>query len=206
MDAGRLSAGVTPAAFAEQLFEGGVTLLQYRDKTQFGKSLLAEAQAIKRVAAAFPGVQLILNDRPDFAVAAGFNGAHLGQGDLSPRGARVLCKPPRIIGISTHNDAQLIAAEAQPVDYIAIGPVYSTSSKENPDPVVGLEGVRRARALTAKPLVAIGGITLANCREVIAAGADAVAVISELLATPQETAQEFIRRMEQRAEENQLLG
>ncbi len=110
-----------------------------------------------------------------------------------PRGARVLCKPPRIVGISTHNDEQVTAADAQPVDYIAIGPVYATNSKANPDPVVGLEGVRRARGLTSKPLVAIGGITLANCQEVIAAGADAVAVISELLAAPRKTTEEFIR-------------
>lgn len=193
VDAGRMLSGVTTVAFAAELMAGGVTLLQYRNKTQLGKDLLAEAQAIKRASAAYPDIQLIMNDRADFAVAANFNGVHLGQDDFSPRGARMLCKPPRIVGISTHNDAQVIAAEAQPVDYIAIGPVFPTGSKANPDPVVGLGGVRRARALTAKPLVAIGGITRANCREVIAAGADAVAVIGELLHTPRKTSEEFIR-------------
>ncbi len=185
--------GVTAAAFAEELFQGGATLLQYRNKTQLGKIILAEAQALKRAAASYQTIRLIMNDRPDFAVAAGFDGVHLGQDDLSPRGARVLCKPPRIIGVSTHTSAQVSAADAQPVDYIAIGPVFATASKTTPEPVVGLEGVRQARALTTKPLVAIGGITLANCTDVIAAGADAVAVIAELLPTPRKTAAEFIR-------------
>ncbi|MEO5937336.1 MAG: thiamine phosphate synthase [Terriglobales bacterium] len=193
VDAGRMPQGMTAVAFAEELMTGGATLLQYRNKTQLGKDLLAQAQAIKRVSAGFKNIQLIMNDRADFAVAANFNGVHLGQDDFSPRGARMLCRPPRIVGLSTHNDAQVIAAETQPVDYIAIGPVFSTESKANPDPVVGLDGVRRARALTTKPLVAIGGITLANCREVIAAGADTVAVISELLKSPRKTAEEFIR-------------
>ena len=193
VDAGRMPSGMTTAAFAEELMAGGATLLQYRNKTQFGKDLLAEALAIKSASAAFQNIQLIMNDRADFAIAANFDGVHLGQDDFSPRGARMLCKPPRIVGISTHNDAQVIAAEVQPVDYVAIGPVFPTGSKANPDPVVGLEGVRRARELTTKPLVAIGGITLANCREVIAAGADAVAVIGELLHAPRKTAAEFIR-------------
>jgi thiamine-phosphate pyrophosphorylase len=193
VDAGRLSPGVTAATFAEELFRGGARWVQYRNKTQHGNILLAEAVAIKRAAASYRDVRLIMNDRPDFAVAAGFDGVHLGQEDFSPRGARVVCKPPRIVGISTHNEAQVRAADVQPVDYIAIGPVYATKSKADPDPVVGLEGVKRARALTSKPLVAIGGVTLANCRDVIAAGADAVAVIAELLATPRMTTEEFLR-------------
>ena len=183
---------MSAAAFSEELIRGGATLLQYRNKTQQGRELLADAQAMKRVAGEHPTVQLIMNDRADLCLAAGFDGVHLGQDDISPKGARMLCKPPMIVGVSTHNPEQIEAANGQPVDYIAIGPVFATASKANPDPVVGLEGVRRARTLTAKPLVAIGGITRANCREVIEAGADSIAVISDLLNEPRRATEEFL--------------
>ncbi|HUS18336.1 MAG TPA: thiamine phosphate synthase [Terriglobales bacterium] len=193
IDAERLSPGMTVAAFATELIAGGARLLQYRNKTQSGKTLLADAAMLKAAAEGHPEVRLIMNDRADLCIAAHFNGVHLGQDDLSPAGARVLCKPPMLVGLSTHKVAQVRAGDQEPVDYIAIGPVFATGSKMNPDPVVGLEGVRAARKLTGKPLVAIGGITRENCRSVMEAGADSVAVISGLLADPRKTTEEFIR-------------
>lgn len=138
-------------------------------------------------------VRLIMNDRADFCLAADFDGVHVGQDDLSPESVRKIIGPDRWLGISTHNPEQLRDAELTSADSVAIGPVFATSSKENPDPVVGLEGVRRARALTRKPLVAIGGITRANALSVIEAGADSVAVISDLLREPRKSAEEFLR-------------
>ncbi len=138
-------------------------------------------------------VQLIMNDRADLCLAAEFDGVHVGQDDLSPESVRRIIGPDRWLGVSTHNPAQLREADLTSADYLAIGPVFATSSKDKPDPVVGLEGVRRARALTRKPLVAIGGITRANAASVIAAGADSVAVISDLLRDPRKSAEEFLR-------------
>ncbi len=132
-----------------------------------------------------------MNDRADLCLAAGFDGVHLGQDDLSPEGARKVIGTDLWLGVSTHNPEQLVQADQSTADYLAIGPVFSTRSKANPDPVIGLEGVRRARALTRKPLVAIGGITRENCRSVIEAGADAVAVISDLIRDPRKSAEEF---------------
>lgn len=138
-------------------------------------------------------VRLIMNDRADLCLAAEFDGVHVGQDDLSPESVRKIIGPNRWLGVSTHNPEQLSQAELTSADYLAIGPVFATSSKEKPDPVVGLEGVRRARALTRKPLVAIGGITRANAASVIEAGADSVAVISDLLRDPRKSAEEFFR-------------
>ena len=151
---------------------------------------------------ATPRATLIINDRVDICLAADADGVHLGQDDLSPAAARQIFDSVdsvkdgkiRIIGFSTHNLAQVIEADALPVDYIAIGPVFATGSKANPDPVVGLEGVRQARRVTQKPLVAIGGITRQNCSQVKAAGgADAVAVISDLLESPAKAVADFLR-------------
>jgi thiamine-phosphate pyrophosphorylase len=136
-----------------------------------------------------------MNDRADLAVAAGLDGVHLGQDDLSADGGRVQLPSPGIIGVSTHNLVQLEAADKTSADYIAYGPIFATSSKANPDPVVGIEGLREARKRTKKPLVAIGGITLENCRQAIDAGADSVAVISALTKEPRRAAEEFLRRM-----------
>jgi len=136
-------------------------------------------------------VRLIMNDRADLCLAAEFDGVHVGQEDLSPESVRTIIGPERWLGVSTHNPEQLREADLTSADYLAIGPVFATSSKERPDPVVGLEGVRRARALTRRPLVAIGGITRANARSVIDAGADSVAVISDLLREPRKSAEEF---------------
>lgn len=134
-----------------------------------------------------------MNDRADLGLAADFDGVHVGQDDLSPESVRKIIGPNRWLGVSTHNPEQVAEADKTSADYLAIGPVFSTSSKEKPDPVVGLEGVRRARQLTGKPLVAIGGITRANAFSVIEAGADSVAVISDLLRDPGKSAEEFFR-------------
>ena len=134
-----------------------------------------------------------MNDRADLCLAADFNGVHVWQDDLLPESVRKIIGPDRWLGISTHNPEQLCEADLTSADYLAIGPVFATSSKDKPDPVVGLEGVRRARGLTRKPLVAIGGITRANAASVIEAGADSVAVISDLLREPRKSAEEFLR-------------
>ncbi len=137
--------------------------------------------------------KLIMNDRADLCVAAEFDGVHVGQDDLSPEGVRKVIGDLRWLGVSTHNPNQLAEADKTTANYLAIGPVFATGSKANPDPVIGLDGVRQARGLTRKPLVAIGGITRANCSDVIAAGADAVAVISDLIREPRKSAEEFFR-------------
>lgn len=137
--------------------------------------------------------QLIMNDRADLCLAAEFDGVHVGQDDLLPESVRKIIGSDRWLGVSTHNPEQLAEAEKTSADYVAIGPVFATMSKEKPDAVVGLEGVRQARQLTRKPLVAIGGITRANAASVIAAGADSVAVISDLLPDPRKSAEEFFR-------------
>jgi len=176
--------------FAEDLLAGGVRLLQYRNKTGSSRQALSHARELRRLAG--QRVRLIMNDRADLCLAAEFDGVHLGQDDLSPAAARRIVGNALWVGVSTHNPGQLAAADQTDADYLAIGPVFPTTSKVNPDPVIGLEGVRAARALTRKPLVAIGGITRANARSVIEAGADSVAVISDLLRHPRRSAQEFL--------------
>lgn len=178
---------------AEQLLGAGVTLLQYRNKNESALRMLDDARELKRLAG--PDVQLIMNDRADLCLASGFSGVHLGQDDLSPEGARAVLGSGFWLGVSAHNPSQLQAADSPSADYLAIGPVFPTASKLNPDPVVGLDGVRRARSLTRKPLVAIGGITPENCASVMAAGADAVAVISSLWREPRKSVEEFFRAM-----------
>jgi thiamine-phosphate pyrophosphorylase len=140
-------------------------------------------------------VQLIFNDRADLAVLSEFDGVHVGQTDLSPEAARSVVGPDRIVGVSTHNEQQLRAAIDSPVDYVAIGPVFPTGSKLNPDPVVGLEGVKLARSLTSKPIVAIGGINRENARYVIGAGASSIAVISAVfgVSDPAKAVREFLK-------------
>ncbi len=179
--------------FANELALGGATFLQLREKQASSREILRLARELRRVLP--QNVRLILNDRADLCVAAGADGVHVGQDDLPPEAARRIVGPERIVGVSTHNPEQVEAADRSPADYIAVRPVFSTSSKENPDPVIGLEGVRRARALTQKPLVAIGGITLENCRSVIDAGADSVAVISDLLPDPRKRTAAFLEKM-----------
>jgi len=176
---------------AEELVAGGVTLLQYRNKSGDARQMLEQAQELKRRLGGF--TELIMDDRADLCVAAGFDGVHVGQEDLSPAGARKVIGESLWLGGSTHNPEQVKEADKSSADYLAIGPVFSTSSKANPDPVIGLEGVRNARALTRKPLVAIGGINRANFRSVIEAGADSVAVISDLMRDPRKSAEDFFR-------------
>ncbi len=178
-------------ACADELAAGGCTLLQYRNKSGNARLMLEQARDLKKSLG--DSVRLIMNDRADLCLAAEFDGVHVGQDDLSPESVRTIIGPDRWLGVSTHNPEQLREADLTSADYLAIGPVFATSSKEKPDPVVGLDGVRRARALTRKPLVAIGGITRANAAAVIEAGADSVAVISDLLREPRKSAEEFFR-------------
>jgi thiamine-phosphate pyrophosphorylase len=179
------------AIFAEELIDGGCTLLQYRNKSGNSPMMLDQARELKRRVGG--KVKLIMNDRADLALAAEFDGVHVGQDDLSAESVRKIIGPERWLGVSTHNPEQLQEADLTSADYLAIGPVFSTSSKDRPDPVVGLEGVRRARQLTRKPVVAIGGITRGNAASVVEAGADSVAVISDLLREPRKSAEEFFR-------------
>jgi len=180
--------------FARDLVSGGVTLLQYRNKEGMTREMMAHALEIKRVVEG--KAALIMNDRADLCVAAGFEGVHLGQDDLPADAARLVVGSGRWIGVSTHNRDQVAEADAGPADYIAIGPVFPTSGKKNPDQLVGLEGVRMAREITKKPLVAIGGITRKTAKSVIEAGADCVAVISDLLSSPKKVSEEFLRSLE----------
>ena len=165
---------------------GGATFLQLREKHLSPREFYREAEAALRVARS-AGVRLIINDRVDIALALLTAGVHLGQSDLPPAAARELLGDEAIIGFSTHSVEQASVAARLPIDYLAIGPIFTTSSKENPDPVVGLDGLRRAREMTGDiPLVAIGGIRFENIEEVLAAGADSVACINLLLAEPAE--------------------
>jgi thiamine-phosphate pyrophosphorylase len=178
-------------AFGQELAVGGCTLLQYRNKSGSARVILEHTRQLRqRLGGA---VRLIMNDRADLCLAADFDGVHVGQEDLSPESVRKIIGPERWLGVSTHNPEQLSEADRTSADYLAIGPVFPTLSKDKPDPVVGLDGVRRARQLTRKPLVAIGGITRANAASVIEAGADSVAVISDLLPDPGKSAEEFFR-------------
>jgi thiamine-phosphate pyrophosphorylase len=169
---------------ADQLLAAGVRLVQYRHKTGSARESLHTSREL--VSIAMPHcAQVIVNDRPDIAVLAGAAGVHVGQDDLDVEQARNLVGSAKWVGVSTHNVEQFRRAAATSADYIAVGPVFGTSSKANPDPIVGLALIRQVRALTAKPIVAIGGITLERAPEVIAAGADSIAVISDILRASQ---------------------
>ena len=160
---------------------GGASLIQLREKHVAAREFYEQAKAAIAVAAPW-GVQLLINDRVDIALAVGAHGVHLGQDDMPPDAARKLLGPDAIIGYSTHNIDQAIAATKLPIDYLAIGPIFATTTKSDTEPVVGLEGLRAVReAIGEFPLVAIGGITRESAREVIQAGADSVAGISAFL-------------------------
>src|ERR1700683_1464867 len=191
LDAGCFSDTPSLVAAAEELAAAGVTLIQYRNKSGNARVMLEQARELKTRLGS--SIRLIMNDRADLCLIAEFDGVHVGQEDLLPESVRGIIGAECWLGVSTHNPEQLAEADTTSADYLAIGPVFSTSSKERPDPVVGLEGVCRARALTRKPLVAIGGITRANAASVIEAGADSVAVISDLLREPRKSAEEFFR-------------
>lgn len=173
------SAGVSHVEQVERFARGGAQWVQVRDKRAGARELFDVVVAALLVARPL-GVKVIVNDRVDVALAAGADGAHVGQGDAPAAAAREILGPDRIVGVSTHTTEQAREAAALAVDYVAIGPVFATSTKESPDPVVGLEGVAAARAVVRLPLVAIGGITLDRALSVIGAGADSVAIVSDL--------------------------
>jgi thiamine-phosphate pyrophosphorylase len=182
---------------ARQLADAGVRMLQYRNKTASSRDLL---ESSKRLASELlpRGLRFIVNDRADVAALADASGVHVGQEDLDVEEARVVIGESKLVGISTHNRAQFEQAAATSADYIAVGPIFSTSTKSNPDPVVGTEFVRQVRPLTDKPIVAIGGITLERAAGVVQAGADSVAVISDILRAPDPgaRARQFIEILE----------
>jgi len=178
-----LISGLSHAKQVERLAAGGASFIQLREKRasprEFYEAALEAISVARRLS-----VRIIINDRVDIAMAVGADGVHLGQTDIPPEKARKLLGEKRIIGFSTHTLKQALEADSMPVDYIAIGPVFQTPSKENPDEIVGLEMNSEVRRNIAKPLVAIGGITMQSARAAIDAGADSVAVISDLLSTP----------------------
>ncbi len=170
-------------ACAELLAGCGVHLVQYRNKRAPARELVTGA---RRLAEFFRprGITFLVNDRPDVALLAGATGVHVGQEDLEVEEARKILGLEKWVGVSTHNREQIIRAGQSSADYIAVGPVFPTTTKENPDPVVGMELIREARSLTSKPIVAIGGITLERAAEVVAADADSVVVVSDIWGAP----------------------
>jgi len=160
-----------------------VRLLQYRDKQASTRELLEKSSGIAEVVCP-QGALFFVNDRPDVAYLAGASGVHVGQHDLNAEQARAVLGAEKFVGVSTHNLEQFTAAVATSADYIAVGPVFETRTKANPNTVVGAKLVRRVRALTDKPIVAIGGITLERAAEIVTAGADSVAVISDIFLAP----------------------
>ena len=182
---------------AAQLIGAGVRMLQYRAKDVPAREILETASSLSEFIRNGEA-NFFVNDRPDVAFLAGAHGVHVGQNDVDVEQARAVVGRDRWVGVSTHNPEQFERAAASSADYIAIGPIFDTATKMNPDPVVGTELIRRLRPLTRKPIVAIGGIRLESAAEVIQAGADSVAVISDILgaADPAEQARKFIRRLD----------
>ncbi len=168
---------------AQRLAAAGVCLLQYRNKGASARELFESSKRLSSLLIP-QGVTFVVNDRADVAFAAEASGVHVGQEDLRAEAARSVIGTGKLIGVSTHNLDQFKDAAASSADYVAVGPVFSTSTKANPDPVVGIELIRRVRTLTDKPIVAIGGITMESAGEVIRAGADSIAVISDILLAP----------------------
>jgi thiamine-phosphate pyrophosphorylase len=171
-----------PVQIAQSLFEGGARLIQLRDKNAGAGEFLDRAERV--LALAPPDARIIVNDRVDVARLAGASGVHVGQTDLSPVAARTVLGPERIVGFSTHNLRQALEADRLPVDYIAVGPIFATSTKQNADPVIGLEGLAAISKVVHKAIVAIGGIRIENVPEVLNAGAHSIAVIRDLLDSP----------------------
>ena len=171
VDAANFSTSPELCRFSKELVAGGATLIQYRNKTGSAREILSQTRQLRTLSP--EKTRLIMNDRADLCLAADFDGVHVGQDDLSPAAARIVIKGGKWVGVSTHNLQQAMEADATSADYVAIGPIFATRSKDRPDPIVGLDGLKEIRTTIRKPLVAIGGITLANCRSVIDAGADA---------------------------------
>jgi thiamine-phosphate pyrophosphorylase len=191
-------AGWTLSDFAAACMDGGATLLQLRAKRSSSRDFLAFAEAVVDRATAF-GARVIVNDRADIARLSGAAGVHVGQDDLAPADVRTFVGTTAIVGLSTHSAAQLEAAVTQPVDYLAVGPVFGTTTKETGYTAVGVDLVREAASLApaALPVVAIGGITLDSAPDVIRAGAASVAVITDLLAgnAPSARVRAFLDRL-----------
>jgi len=182
---------------ALSLAEAGVRLLQYRNKSAPARRYLDSSRELAETLRA-RGVSFFVNDRPDVAALAGATGVHVGQEDLDVEQARRVLGQDKLVGVSTHNLEQFERAAASSADYIAVGPIYDTSTKANPDPVVGVDLLRRVRGLSDKPVVAIGGITLEQAAAVIEAGADSIAVISGILSAPDpgQRARQYIKILE----------
>ena len=195
LDAGLMTGSIEDTT--EKLIEAGVLALQYRNKKGGAREVLATARRLAGLVRP-RGVSFFVNDRADIAQLSGAGGVHVGQEDLGVEQARAVMGAEGWIGVSTHNEAQFQAAAQTSADYIAVGPIFWTTTKENPDPVVGTELIRSVRGLTKKPIIAIGGITLDRAVEVIEAGADSVAVVSDILRAedPAQRAGQFIRRLE----------
>lgn len=188
----RRISGLSHAEQIEKLIAGGAQFIQLREKHLAPKDFYSEAEKALAFARA-RNAKIIINDRVDLALALKADGVHLGQDDLPPAKARKILGESAVIGFSTHTIEQAIAAIKFPVDYIAIGPIFETSTKENPDAVVGIEGLRQVRkSIGSFPLVAIGGIAQENARFCLEAGADSVAVISCLLNEPENIAEKTI--------------
>jgi thiamine-phosphate pyrophosphorylase len=168
---------------AETLAKAGVRLMQLRDKRSSTRRIYLEASELAATLRPMD-VRFIVNDRPDIAMMSRAEGVHVGQNDLPVEEARRICGQPRWVGVSTHSLEQLREADRTSADYIAVGPIFPTGTKENPDPVVGIDFLRRVRPMTRKPLVAIGGITLESAADIFRAGADSVALVRDLLAAP----------------------
>lgn len=191
--------GVGIEEFMGALLDAGVEMVQLRDKRGSPRQVLAAAEIMTR-AAAGTACRLVMNDRADLALLAGWSAVHVGHLDMPPEAVRRVfgAEGEVLVGVSTHNDRQVVEADAGSADYIAVGPVFATGTKADAEPVIGLEGVRRARKLTAKPLVAIGGITRGNAADVVEAGADSVAVIGGLLGEGESVTTvigDFLRRL-----------
>lgn len=178
---------------ALSLADAGVRLLQHRNKTASARQFLESSRELAELLVP-QGVAFFVNDRPDVAYLAGASGVHVGQEDLDADAAREVMGRDKLVGVSTHTREQFERAASSSADYIAVGPIFPTSSKANPDPVVGVELLRQVRPLTDKPIVAIGGITVERAAEVIQAGADSVAVMSGVVTAtdPGVRAQQYI--------------
>ena len=188
---------IEPLRAARQILEGGAKILQFRHKGFLSRKAFGWLERIEELAKT-AGATLVVNDRADLAKLFGA-ALHLGQDDLPPSIARRVIGPDAMVGYSTHNETQLRAARMEPADYLALGPIFGTATKENPDPTVGVDELRRLRPLSNRPLVAIGGITRANARQVLDAGADSVAVIGDLFPDDGKLwvrAEEWIRLLE----------
>ncbi len=191
LDTGALErCGLDPRSAAETLLAGGARIVQFRHKGPYSRAVFAQAEEVAALCRA-AGASFVVNDRADIAMLLGA-ALHVGQGDLPPTDARRLIGSEHVLGFSTHNEKQLRAGNLEPVDYLAIGPVFRTASKQRPDPEVGLAALARLRTVTERPLVAIGGITRATAASVYAAGVDSIAVIGDLLPDIKKRTEEWI--------------